>query len=57
MKKPQQPQAADKPVLSEVEGADAATLKRELDKGIGSGISKRTPAQIRADFRRAREAA
>ena len=57
MKKPQQPQAADKPVLSKVEGADAAMLKRELDKGIGSGISKRTPAQIRADFRRAREAA
>ena len=49
MKKPQQPQAADK--------ADAAMLKRELDKGIASGLSKRTPAQIRADFRRAREAA
>ena len=32
-------------------------LKRELEKGLASGISKRTPAQIRADFRRAREAA
>ena len=49
MKKPQQPQAADH--------ADAALLKRELDKGLASGIGKRTPAQIRADFRRAREAA
>ena len=36
---------------------DATLLKRELEKGLASGISKRTPAQIRADFRRAREAA
>ncbi len=48
MKKPQ-PQAAEK--------ADARLLKRELEKGLASGIGKRTPAQIRADFRRAREAA
>ena len=32
-------------------------LKRELEKGLASGTSKRTPAQIRADFRKAREAA
>lgn len=37
--------------------AQAALLKRELEKGLASGIGKRTPAQIRADFRRAREAA
>ncbi len=49
MKKPPQPQADNK--------ADAALLKRELDKGLASGIGKRTPAQIRADYRRAREAA
>jgi len=49
MKKDQQKQATDK--------ADAALLKRELEKGLASGVSKRTPAQIRADFRRAREAA
>ena len=36
---------------------DTALLKRELDKGLESGLSGRTPAQIRADFRRAREAA
>ena len=49
MKKSSQPQAGDK--------ADAARLARELEKGLASGISKRTPAQIRADYRRAREAA
>ena len=36
---------------------DAALLKRELEKGLASGLGKRTPTQIRADFRRAREAA
>ena len=36
---------------------DASLLKRELEKGLVSGLSTRTPAQIRADFRRAREAA
>ena len=49
MKKPKQPQADDL--------ADAERLRRELAKGLASGISKRTPAQIRADFRKAREAA
>ena len=34
-----------------------AALKRELEKGLASGVSKRTPEQIRADFRKAREAA
>lgn len=33
-----------------------ATLKRELEKGLASGVSKRTPAQIRTAFRKAREA-
>ena len=36
---------------------DNALLKHELEKGLASGISKRTPAQIRAAFRKAREAA
>ena len=36
---------------------DAVLLKHELEKGLESGLSTRTPAQIRADFRRAREAA
>jgi hypothetical protein len=34
-----------------------ALLRRELDKGLASGISKRSPDQIRAAFRKAREAA
>lgn len=34
-----------------------ALLKRELQLGLESGISKRTPAQIRAAIRKAREAA
>lgn len=37
--------------------ADKALLKRELEKGLASGVSKRTPEQIRAAFRKAREAA
>ena len=37
--------------------AEIAALKRELEQGLASGISKRTPEQILADFRRAREAA
>lgn len=36
---------------------EAALLKRELEKGLTSGIGKRTSEQIRADFRKAREAA
>ena len=37
---------------------DAAdVLKRELEKGLASGVSKRSPEQIRADFRKASEAA
>ena len=36
---------------------NVARLKAELEAGLASGISKRTPAQIRADFRKAREAA
>ena len=47
MKKPNEPKA----------DGDSTLLKRELEKGLASGMSKRTPAQIRADFRRAREAA
>ncbi len=49
MKQPKQPQADDL--------ANAELLRRELAKGLASGVSKRTPAQIRADFRKAREAA
>lgn len=37
--------------------AAAALLERELQKGLSSGVSKRSPAQIRADFRKTREAA
>ena len=37
--------------------AAKSALKRELEKGRTSGISKRTPAQIRSAFRKAREAA
>ena len=48
MKMPRQKPSADD---------DAALLKRELEKGLASGVGKRTPTQIRADFRRAREAA
>ena len=47
MNQPQPPLACD----------EAELLKRELEKGLASGVSKRTPAQIRADYRRAREAA
>ena len=39
------------------EAGAGAALKRELEKGLASGVSKRTPEQIRADFRKAREAA
>ena len=35
----------------------AAARRRELEKGLESGVSKRSPEQIRADFRKAREAA
>ena len=37
--------------------AAKAALRRELEKGLASGISKRTPTQIRSAFRKAREAA
>ena len=37
--------------------ANKALLKRELEKGLASGISKRSPAQIRDAFRKGREAA
>ena len=37
--------------------AQKALLKRELERGLASGLSTRTPAQIRAAFRKAREAA
>ncbi|MEO7248243.1 MAG: hypothetical protein ABIW31_07275 [Novosphingobium sp.] len=39
------------------EQAAKALLKRELEKGLASGVSKRSPAQIRDAFRKAREAA
>jgi hypothetical protein len=39
------------------EEAGKAKLKVELEKGLASGVSKRTPAQIRTAFRKAREAA
>lgn len=32
-------------------------LKHELEKGLASGVSKRSPEQIREAFRKAREAA
>ena len=37
--------------------AQKALLKRELQQGLASGLSKRSPEQIRAAFRKAREAA
>jgi hypothetical protein len=37
--------------------AGKALLKRELEAGLASGISKRTPEDVRAAFRKAREAA
>jgi hypothetical protein len=37
--------------------AQKLLLKQELEKGLASGKSKRTPRQIRADYRKAREAA
>ena len=46
-----------KPLVPISDGEAAAALKRELQKGLASGVSKRTPDQIRADFRKAREAA
>ena len=39
------------------QAANQALLKRELEKGLASGVSNRTPAQIRDAIRRAREAA
>ena len=39
------------------DAADKALLKRELEKGLASGVSKRSPEQVRAAFRKAREAA
>ncbi len=39
------------------DAAGKALLKRELEQGLASGISKRTPDEIRAAFRKAREAA
>ncbi|QYU67915.1 hypothetical protein J4558_24125 [Leptolyngbya sp. 15MV] len=36
---------------------DKALLKRELEKGLASGVSTRTPEQVRTAFRKAREAA
>jgi len=46
-----------KPAQQSSINQDTALLKRELEAGLASGVGKRTPAQIRADFRRAREAA
>ena len=37
--------------------AGKALLKRELEQGLASGVSARTPDQIRTAFRKAREAA
>ncbi|MGN6356835.1 MAG: hypothetical protein ACTHLU_05080 [Novosphingobium sp.] len=37
--------------------AGKAALKRELEKGLASGRSKRTPEQILEAIRKAREAA
>ena len=39
------------------DAAGKAVLKRELEKGLASGLSKRTPEKVRAAFRKAREAA
>jgi hypothetical protein len=47
----------EKPPKQNGNEPDNAQLKRELEKGLASGVSKRTPAQIRAAFRKAREAA
>jgi hypothetical protein len=44
-------QAAEKPISGK------ALLKRELEKGLASGVSQRSPEQVRAAFRKAREAA
>jgi hypothetical protein len=44
-------QPLDKPA------SDQALLKRELQKGLSSGVSKRSPEEVRAAFRRARAAA
>ena len=41
----------------DTDAAGRSILKRELDKGLASGISKRSPDQVRAAFRKAREAA
>ena len=41
----------------ESEERGKALLKRELEKGLASGSSKRTPEQIREAFRKARAAA
>ena len=35
--------------------AGKALLKRELEQGLASGVSERTPDQIRTTFRKARE--
>jgi hypothetical protein len=45
------------PAASSDDKAAKALLKRELEKGLASGVSKRTPELIRAAFRKAREAA
>ena len=37
--------------------AGKALLQRELESGLASGVSKRSPEQVRAAFRKAREAA
>ena len=39
------------------DAAGKALLKRELESGLASGVSKRSPEQVRAAFRKAREAA
>jgi hypothetical protein len=36
---------------------DEAKLKRELERGLASGVSKRSPEDIRQALRKAREAA
>ena len=47
-----------KPVESlDKSAAEKALLKRELEKGLASGVSKRSPEQVRTAFRKAREAA
>jgi hypothetical protein len=37
--------------------AQKRLLKQELEKGLASGKSNRSPRQIRADYRKVREAA